>query len=203
MKEINQNEEKTTTLFKMFYDIENEEEKIEFAKEKLFYDKRALSKSFNLIDNKKEKLDFIEEYIENSQLKSNTYIEDENNKKISFKNEFVLAFTDNLEKLAFEFKITNSELRVITYILKRMEFGNLIMLKQASIAEAVGLKPSNMSAIFSKLKQKKILIEDEEKNLFMNSNIFAKGLNHRMNKEKRQDLKKSKLTTEYITESFK
>lgn len=203
MKATRQNEEKITTLFKMFYDIENEEEKIKFAQEKLFSDKRALSKSFNLIENKKEKLDFIEEYIENSQLKSNTYIEDENNKKISFKNEFVLAFTDNLEKLAFEFKITNSELRVITYILKRMEFGNLIMLKQASIAEAVGLKTSNMSAIFRKLKEKKILIEDEEKNLFMNSNIFAKGLNHRMKKDKRDNFLKSREESDFITRSFK
>ena len=200
---VKKHNEEITTLFNMFYDIESEEEKIEFAKEKLFLDKRALSKSFNLIDNKRDQLEFIEEYIENSQLKSNTFIEDSSNKKISFRNEFVLTFTDNLEKLAFEFKITNSELRVITYILKRMEFGNLIILKQASIAEAVGLKPSNMSAIFKKLKEKKILIEDEEKNLYMNANIFAKGLNHRMKKDKRDNFIKSQEESEFITKSFK
>jgi hypothetical protein len=28
------------------------------------------------------------------------------------------------------------------------------------------------------------LIEDEDKNLYMNANIFAKGLNHKMKKKK-------------------
>lgn len=192
-----------TTLFNLYYDIETSEEKLAFAREKLFFDKKALSKSFENITSKEEKLDFIEEYIENSQLQSNTYTEDNSNKKISFKNEFVIAFTDNLETLAFELNVSNAELRVITYILKKMEFGNLISLKQSAIAEAIGMKKANMSLIFKKLKDKKILVEDEEKNLYMNSNIFAKGLNHRMKKEKREDLKKSKLTTEHITESFK
>jgi hypothetical protein len=79
-------------------------------------------------------LDFIEEYIENSTLRSTTYTEN-TNQKTSFKNEFVIAFTDNLEKLAFELNVSNAELRVITYILKRMEFGNLISLKQNAIAK--------------------------------------------------------------------
>lgn len=193
--------EELTSLFNMYYEIETAEEKFAFAREKLFFDKKALSKSFSLITNKQEKLDFIEEYIENSTMQSSTYVDDKN-KKTSFKNEFVIAFTDNLEKLAFELNVSNAELRVITYILKRMEFGNLINLKQSAIAEKIGMKPANMSLIFKKLKDKKILIEDEDKNLYMNANIFAKGLNHKMKKEKRDDLHKSQSSSNFISQSF-
>jgi hypothetical protein len=49
--------------------------KICFRRENLFLGKKALSKSFDLITNKEEKLDFIEEYIENSTLRSTTYTE--------------------------------------------------------------------------------------------------------------------------------
>ncbi|MGS4664346.1 hypothetical protein [Citrobacter farmeri] len=193
--------EELTSLFNMYYEIETTEEKLAFARENLFLDKKALSKSFNLITNKEEKLDFIDEYIENSTLRFTTYTEN-TNQKTSFKNEFVIAFTDNLEKLAFELNVSNAELRVITYILKRMEFGNLISLKQNAIAEKIGMKTANMSVIFKKLKQKKILIEDEDKNLYMNANIFAKGLNHKMKKEKRDSLNRSKISTDIISQSF-
>lgn len=60
--------EELTSLFNMYYEIETTEEKLAFARENLFLDKKALSKSFNLITNKEEKLDFIDEYIENSTL---------------------------------------------------------------------------------------------------------------------------------------
>lgn len=195
--------EELTSLFNMYHDIETVEEKFAFAREKLFFDKRALNKSFELITNKQEKLDFIEDYLENSTLNSSTYVEDERNNKTTFKNEFVIAFTDNLEKLAFELNVSNAELRVITYILKRMEFGNLINLKQSAIAEKIGMKAANMSLIFKKLKEKKILVEDEDKNLYMNANIFAKGINHRMKEDKRKSLKKSMLSSDVITQSFK
>jgi len=195
-------ETELTTLFNLYYEIETPAEKIIFAREKLFHDKRVLSKSFENINSESEKLEFIEEYIENSQLQSNTYTEDANNKKINFKNEFVIAFTDNLEKLAFELEVSNAELKVITYILKKMEFGNLITLKQAAITVALNMKKSNMSAIFKSLKKKNILIQDEEKNLYMNSNIFAKGLNHKMKRDKREDLKKSQKESDLITRSY-
>lgn len=202
LKMMKKTKTELTSLFSMYFSLESNEEKFAFARERLFFDKKALNKSFLAINNTQEKLDFIEEYIENSTMKSNTYVENQDTKKVSFKNEFVIAFTDNLEKLAFELNVSNAELRVITYILKRMEFGNLVNLKQSAIAEKVGMKPANMSLIFKKLKAKKILIEDEDKNIYMNANIFAKGLNHKMTREKRDDLNKSKVTSDFITQSF-
>ena len=72
-----------------------------------------------------------------------------------------------------------------------MEYGNLISLNQRAICKALDLKPSNVSQIFKKLKAKKVLIEDENKSLYMNSNLFAKGLSHRLDKEKRENMKKN------------
>ena len=41
-----------------------------------------------------------------------------------------------------------------------------------------------------KLKLKQVLIEDEEKNLYMNSKLFVKGLSHRLDEDKRTAMKK-------------
>ena len=43
-----------------------------------------------------------------------------------------------------------------------------------------------------KLKLKQVLIEDEEKNLYMNSKLFVKGLSHRLDEDKRTAMKKIK-----------
>ncbi|MFL0258184.1 hypothetical protein ACJH0U_25630, partial [Escherichia coli] len=74
-------------------------------------------------------------------------------KKNSLKSEFVMAFTSNLRALA-ELNISQSELKVITYILEIMEYGNLISLNQSQIARDLDMKKSNMSVIFKKLTEK-------------------------------------------------
>ena len=53
-------------------------------------------------------------------------------KKATVKADFVLAFTSNLRQLA-ELNISQNELKVITYILEVMEFGNLICINQSAI----------------------------------------------------------------------
>ena len=111
-------------------------------------------------------------------------------KKLTIKQDFVIAFTANLNKLA-EIGVNQTELRVILFILEVMEYGNLINLNQRAVCKALDLKPSNVSQIFKKLKAKNVLIEDEDKNLFMNSNLFAKGLSHKLDKEKREAMKKN------------
>ena len=42
----------------------------------------------------------------------------------------------------------------------------------------------------------------KDKNLYMNANIFAKGLNHKMKKEKRDDLRRSQSSSDFISQSF-
>lgn len=111
-------------------------------------------------------------------------------KKLSIKSEFVLAFTDNLCTLA-SLNITQNELKIITYILKAMEYGNLVSISQASIARELNLAKSNVSYNFKKLKAKGILI-DKDGNIYMNSNLFSKGLAHAMSKENRENLKNAR-----------
>lgn len=113
----------------------------------------------------------------------------QNEKKVSLKDQFVMAFTSNLRALA-ELNISQNELKVITYILEVMEFGNLISINQTSIAKELGLHKSNVSYTFKRLVEKNILIK-KDGHTFMNSNLFAKGLNHSMNEERRANLRLS------------
>ena len=93
-------------------------------------------------------------------------------KKATVKADFVLAFTSNLRQLA-ELNISQNELKIITYILEIMEFGNLICINQSAIAKELGLAKSNVSYTFKKLRSKNILIE-KNGHLFMNSSLFQK-----------------------------
>lgn len=109
-------------------------------------------------------------------------------KKLTVKAPFVLAFTSNLRQLA-ELNISQNELKIITYILEVMEFGNLISISQAAISRNTGIAKSNVSFNFKKLKEKKILIEDKDGNLLMNSSLFQKGLTHSMTEDRVEHLK--------------
>lgn len=135
---------------------------------------------------------------EKGNVKVTTIIQAE--KKNSLKSDFVMAFTSNLRALA-ELNISQSELKVITYILEIMEYGNLIGLNQSQIARDLDMKKSNMSVIFGKLTAKGVLIK-EKGHLFMNSNLFAKGLNHKLNTERRENLKSAQCENENFTRSF-
>lgn len=108
--------------------------------------------------------------------------------KMSLNAQFVVAFTSNLRQLA-ELNISQNELKIITYILEVMEYGNLISISQAAIARNTGIAKSNVSHNFKKLKDKNILILDKDGNLLMNSALFQKGLSHSMNKERIEHLK--------------
>ena len=124
---------------------------------------------------------------------------DKSNKHL--KSQFVLAFTDNLFRLS-QLDISKNQLKVICYILTKMEYGNLITLQQSSIASALELHKSNVSRIFKQLKEKAILVEDEDKNLFINSNLFSKGLYHRLEESRRENLRKARKDTCDFQRSF-
>lgn len=110
-------------------------------------------------------------------------------KKKSLKDNFVMAFTDNLEVLA-NMGVNASELRVIAYCLKVMEYGNLLQFSQATACKDLDMKKSNMSTIFKSLKEKNVLV-DVDGHLFVNSNLFTKGLSQSLNEEKRSNMRKA------------
>lgn len=113
-------------------------------------------------------------------------------RKSTVKADFVLAFTSNLRQLA-ELNISQNELKIITYILEVMEFGNLICINQSAIAKELGLAKSNVSYNFKKLRQKNIIVENQG-HLFMNSALFQKGLSHSLTTERREHLKNAHAT---------
>ena len=93
--------------------------------------------------NSKKIKDKIDEMQERGDVKATVIIQDD--KKISLKNEFVILFLENFDRLITELKINTSELRVLIYILKKMEFGNLVSLSQTSIVKALDMNKSNVS----------------------------------------------------------
>ncbi|HEJ9439993.1 TPA: replication/maintenance protein RepL [Proteus mirabilis] len=189
-------------LISIINQIENVDEKIDFAEKNLFHDKFNILKQFKDIKGENEKIDFIYEFARDVDVKSTTLIQTDKKVSLKIQNEFVITFLDNFDRIITDYKITNSEMRVVLYMLRKMEFGNLLILKQSSVCEALNIKKANMSHIFKSLKDKNILITDEEGNLYINSNIFMKGLPHKLNKEKIRSLRKSQVENEKIKKSY-
>lgn len=149
--------------------------------------------------------EFTKERIKNlrqeGDIKVTTIIQEDN--KVSLKSQFVITFLDNFDAL-INLGLNNTEMKVISYILKKMEFGNLLNLNQTSIVKALDLKKSNVSKIFKKLYDTKVLVKDNDGNTFVNSNLFAKGLKHKMNAESDngKNLIKAQEENESFTRSF-
>ncbi|MBE5215284.1 replication/maintenance protein RepL [Pectobacterium sp. A535-S3-A17] len=133
-----------------------------------------------------QKIDIARRLLQNKDIKSTTVIATEEDKSISFAQPYVFAFTSNFRVFS-DLDISKNEFRVLTYILEYMEFGNLINLSQSSLCKALNIASGNMSNIFKKLKQKGILVEHHG-HLYINSNIFAKGLSHQLDEKRKEHL---------------
>lgn len=149
---------------------------------------------------KKRVLEEVESLQEKGDIKTTVIIQNDN--KATLKNEFVILFLENFDRLITELKINTSELRVLIYILKKMEYGNLVSLSQASIVKALNMNKSNVSVIFKKLLSKDVLIKDEDGNVYVNSNIVMKGLKHRLSGDKKENLKKSQKENDLFDRSY-
>ncbi|EAQ2260629.1 hypothetical protein C4Z15_016240 [Enterobacter hormaechei subsp. xiangfangensis] len=150
--------------------------------------------------NRKKIKDKVDEMQQEGDIKATVVIQSDN--KVSIKNDFVILFLENFDRLITQLKLTTTELRVLIYILKKMEYGNLLTLNQKSVCVALNMKSSNVSAIFSKLKQKGVLVFDDEKNMYINSNLVMKGLKHRLPADKRENLKRSQLENDLFDKSY-
>lgn len=149
---------------------------------------------------KKNVKDQVEEMQGRGDVKATVIIQNDN--KVSLKNDFVILFLENFDRLITELKLNTSELRVLIYILKKMEYGNLVSLSQVSVVKALDMNKSNVSIVFKKLIKKDVLIKDEDGNMYVNSNIVMKGLRHRLSREKKENLKKSQKQTDLFNNSY-
>lgn len=115
-------------------------------------------------------------------------------KTVEFQQQFIVVFTENLYTLV-KMGLSKNEMIVVAYILNKVEYGNLISLKQVAVCKATGLNKSVVSKVWKKLYELGVLLKDDEDNEYLNSNIFAKGMSSKLSKERLKNLKKSRKET--------
>ena len=101
-----------------------------------------------------------------------------------------------------QYNVSLVEMKIILYIVEKMEFGNLFSINQTSLAKTLKTSQSAISRSFKSLKQKHIIIEDDLKNLYINSNIFIKGNITKLDDERRENLKKACKDKGFFNKSF-
>ncbi len=89
-------------------------------------------------------------------------------------NQFVLLFVDALLQSVDDYDLSKNDMRVLLYIVKQMRFGNLIRLSWADVARALDIPTKNISRHIGKLREAKLIIEDEQ-GTFLNPQVIAKG----------------------------
>lgn len=116
-----------------------------------------------------------------------------NYKSIAAGVEYIHLFPKNLKKLIKEYNLTSNELLVTIEILDSMlSHGNLLInFSQARLCELTEINKSTMSKVFKSLKTKKVLIENENGHLYINSAVFMKGLPHKLFMQYREHFLKS------------
>ncbi|WP_448229177.1 replication/maintenance protein RepL [Pseudoxanthomonas mexicana] len=99
---------------------------------------------------------------------------------------WVMAFLENFRQL-LDAGITTHEMKIVAYVLEKMEYGNLVCLSQTATAQDFGCSQQAISKHFKSLEKRGFFVK-KDRHLFVNSTIFAKGLATRMDKQRRQHL---------------
>lgn len=105
-----------------------------------------------------------------------TVVVSKDQEKIKVNTEFVLLFTENLQILLREKTnaITFTEFKVMISIVKFSSYRNVFKVTQQKVAEDTGLDKAAVSKAVKKLKDRKLLIEDEGLE-YVNPHLFLKG----------------------------
>lgn len=90
-------------------------------------------------------------------------------------NQFALIFHNNFLLTIDDYNLRLNDIRVMLKIIDLMKFGNLVKLSWSDVARSLRIDPTNMGRHIKKLKQAKLLIEDEGGNTYLNPQIIAKG----------------------------
>lgn len=101
--------------------------------------------------------------------------------------QYVMAFLDNFMTLLAT-GITQQEMKIAAYVLKQMEFGNLVSLSQTAMAVDFKCSRQVISKHFKSLEKKGFFVK-KDGHLFVNSTIFIKGLSHKMDADRVSNLK--------------
>ena len=144
----------------------------------------SISEKINKIEMVKELLDATKLELDELKVKDSIRLDSSFNQKNKkdFHTQTYIDFTDNFFRV-LKSGISQSEMKVLTYIIDKMEFGNLIAIKQSAIAKAIDIPTSNLSRCFKSLLDKNILVKDAEGNVFVNSNVITKSYSSSQNAE--------------------
>ena len=107
--------------------------------------------------------------------------------------QFFIGFADNLLNL----DLKPTEFKIVIYILKMMNFGNLVSLKQSTISKDLSIYKSAVNRAWKELLIKKVLL-DVDGHIFFNSNFCAKGVSSALSSEKIEQLKRSNVVDEAL-----
>lgn len=94
-------------------------------------------------------------------------------KQVKPLNDFVILFLNSFLDLMIKFDLQKMDMLVLFAILTKMKNGNQVSITQKAIAKELGREPSNLNRNYKKLRESKILIQDEFGNEFINTNIIV------------------------------
>lgn len=116
--------------------------------------------------------------------------------KTSFNGTYSIVFHDSIKALS-RMGLKPNAYKITLYLFSIISMGNIIInFSKKKIADDLGLQSSNVSRAFKELFEKKILIEDNNGHVFLNSNLATMGIPKNFNKETMEKLKKSQVETE-------
>jgi len=153
---------------------------------------RVLQQAEDIIENERQKGD----------VESNTFVKRVFQHNI-VSNNYVLMFVENIEIFLDKYELTTMELKVLMYILDKMKHGNLFSISQKQLAEKYNTSQPAISRYIKNLIKKGIIIEDSDKNRYINSTLFLKGSINSMKKELRDNVYKSQQTLGQYEETVK
>lgn len=94
--------------------------------------------------------------------------------KMHIINNYALLFHTAFLQTIDDYNLSLNDVRVMLKIIELMKFGNLVHMSWTKIAKDLKIIPKNMSRYINKLKQAKLIIDDDG-NIFLNPQIIAKG----------------------------
>lgn len=89
-------------------------------------------------------------------------------------NQFVMLFYANLRQIIEEHDLNTTTLKVLLMLIEKMEYGNLVQLKQSALAKEMGMQRQNINRAFRTLKDIGLLLELET-GIYVNPHVITKG----------------------------
>lgn len=90
-------------------------------------------------------------------------------------NSFALMFSNSLLMSIDDYNLTRNDIRVILKLCELMQFGNQLRISFAEVGKSLHIDKSMISKHIKKLKEAKIIIENDYGSLYLNPHIIAKG----------------------------